>query len=268
MVNTEAIFLNRVRSALKRNPDEAHAFTDIIGNSGMAAQRRAAPSNFQDSDEPVALLEQLMAEGRRVNLNVCFFPDITQTAQAITHLIRHQESDQEGSQSVVAWDHPLLRQLALESLLASDNIPIHHAPLNLKPNSNHQDSSHPAQLKARFREQTAQALFGVTSADYCVAETATLVMKTRPGQARAVSLLPPVHIAVIHKDQVIPDLKTLYTYLDGDHHAQGLTNCLTFITGPSRTRDIEGVMVFGAHGPREVHLFVITGELASNRLDR
>ncbi len=268
MVNTETIFLKRVRSALRRKPAKPHAFRDIFGNPEMATRRHANLSGIQDADEQADLLEILMAEGRRVNLNVRIFADILKTAEAITHLILQQESEQDGSKSVVAWDHPLLRQLALESLLTPAGIPVHHAPLNLTPNSNRQDASTAAPLKTRFRKQTAQALFGITSADYCIAETATLVMKTRPGQARAVSLLPPVHIAVIHKDQVIPDLGTLYTHLDSDTHAEGLTNCLTFITGPSRTRDIEGVMVFGAHGPREVHLFVIDGAVSSSHLIR
>ncbi len=87
-------------------------------------------------------------------------------------------------------------------------------------------------------------------------------MKTLPGQARATSLVPSIHIAVIRLDQIITNLKELYTLLkqEPDFNRKGLTNCLTFISGPSKTADIEAVMVHGAHGPREVYLLVITGK--------
>ena len=111
-----------------------------------------------------------------------------------------------------------------------------------------------------IRQQVIDAYIGVTSADFCMAETATLVMRTRPGQARTVSLVPAIHIAVIKLNQVITDLKELYALLkwNPQERQQGLTNCLTFISGPSKTADIEATMVHGAHGPREVHIFVIT----------
>jgi len=88
-------------------------------------------------------------------------------------------------------------------------------------------------------------------------------MRTRPAEARTVSLLPTIHVAVIHKSQIIADLKTLYTILRWDPKAAatGLTNCMTFITGPSKTADIEAIMVAGVHGPREVYLYVVTDEM-------
>ena len=93
-----------------------------------------------------------------------------------------------------------------------------------------------------------------------MADSATMVMRTRSGQARTVSLLPSIHVAVIEFGQIIADLKELYALLKWDPHTckEGLTNCMTFISGPSKTADIEATMVHGAHGPREVHLFVVT----------
>jgi L-lactate dehydrogenase complex protein LldG len=95
-----------------------------------------------------------------------------------------------------------------------------------------------------------------------MADTATLVIRTRPGQARSISLLPAIHIAVIELDQIIADLKELYVLLKWDPQMskEGVTNCMTFISGPSKTADIEATMVHGAHGPREVYIFVITAE--------
>ena len=114
--------------------------------------------------------------------------------------------------------------------------------------------------KALLREKITHAFIGVTSADFCLADSATLVMKTRPGQARSVSLAPSIHVVVISLEQIIADLNELYAFLKYDtvHQKEGLTRCMTFITGPSKTADIEAIMVHGVHGPREVHLYVIT----------
>jgi L-lactate dehydrogenase complex protein LldG len=99
--------------------------------------------------------------------------------------------------------------------------------------------------------------------DFCLAENATLVLKTRPSQARAVSLVPSIHVAVIRLDQLLSNLGELNAALmrDPGQRPEGLTNCMTLITGPSKTADIELVMVHGAHGPRELHIYVITGEM-------
>ena len=85
---------------------------------------------------------------------------------------------------------------------------------------------------------------------------ASLVMRTRPGQPRSVSLVPSIHIAVLRLDQIILDLKELYALVQSD--ADGLTNCMTFVSGPSKTADVEATMVHGAHGPREVYIYVMT----------
>ena len=68
-----------------------------------------------------------------------------------------------------------------------------------------------------------------------------------------------IHVAVIELEQIIADLQELYVLLKKDpgEKADGLTNCMTFITGPSKTADIELTMIHGAHGPRELYLYVI-----------
>jgi L-lactate dehydrogenase complex protein LldG len=72
-------------------------------------------------------------------------------------------------------------------------------------------------------------------------------------------LVPSIHLAVITADRIVADFKELYAALRwGDpSHAVDLTNCLTFISGPSKTADIEATLVHGAHGPRALVLVVI-----------
>ena len=122
----------------------------------------------------------------------------------------------------------------------------------------------PLENRGCFRQQVIDAYIGLTSADFCMADTAALVMRTRPGQARSVSLVPSIHIAVIDIDQILANLKELVALLkwEDEYRTEGLTNCMTFISGPSKTADIEATMVHGAHGPREVYIYVITGSEA------
>jgi L-lactate dehydrogenase complex protein LldG len=158
---------------------------------------------------------------------------------------------------VAAWKHPLIQKLRLPEILANEKVPVHYTALTA-----HETNSLTIEAdQAKIRRQVIDSYIGVTSADYCVASTATLIMKARPGQARSVSLVPSIHVAVIELKQVISDLKELYSLLTQDplEKVEGLSNCMTCITGPSKTADIELYMVHGAHGPRELHLFVITG---------
>ncbi|MBT4090523.1 MAG: LUD domain-containing protein, partial [Deltaproteobacteria bacterium] len=73
---------------------------------------------------------------------------------------------------------------------------------------------------------------------------------------------PSIHMAVIELNQIIENLGEFYFLQKWDpiQKKEGLTNCMTLISGPSKTGDIELIMVHGAHGPCELHLFVITGE--------
>jgi L-lactate utilization protein LutC len=107
---------------------------------------------------------------------------------------------------------------------------------------------------ATLRAICATADVGITSADYALADTGTLVMLASPAEARLVSLLPPVHIAVVPIERVLSGLDELFTILP-DPAAE--TSSMVLITGPSRTADIEQILVRGVHGPGEIHVVVV-----------
>jgi L-lactate dehydrogenase complex protein LldG len=106
------------------------------------------------------------------------------------------------------------------------------------------------------RDTFFEADLGISGVACAIAETGTLVMASLPENPRSLSLLPPVHIAVVHRDQIVADLFDLFADLEADK-AQ-LPSCLTLITGPSKTGDIELKLVTGVHGPGEVHVVVLT----------
>jgi L-lactate dehydrogenase complex protein LldG len=109
------------------------------------------------------------------------------------------------------------------------------------------------------REAYFQADVGVTGVDYLIAETGSLVLFTGPDQPRSTSLLPPVHIAVAERAQLLPDLFDLFN-LQRAREGQDLPACVSIVTGPSKTGDIELKLVTGVHGPGEVHVVVIDGK--------
>ncbi len=87
----------------------------------------------------------------------------------------------------------------------------------------------------------------ITGVERAVAETGTLVCSSGPQRARGGSLIPPLHIALVRTTQIVPDL---YDCLAGCGAGPNLPANINLITGPSKTADIEGILVTGVHGPR------------------
>lgn len=105
-----------------------------------------------------------------------------------------------------------------------------------------------------LRAACATAAFGITSADYALADTGTFVMIASPQEARLVSLLPPVHIGVIPADRLLPNLDELFARVP---KPADQSSSMVLITGPSRTADIEQILVRGVHGPGEVYAVIV-----------
>jgi L-lactate dehydrogenase complex protein LldG len=103
-----------------------------------------------------------------------------------------------------------------------------------------------------LRDLCATCDIGITSADYALADTGTLVMLSSPQEARMISLLPPAHIAVVPRERILTGLDELFSVLP---HPAEASSSMVLITGPSRTADIEQILVRGVHGPG--HLTVV-----------
>ena len=104
------------------------------------------------------------------------------------------------------------------------------------------------------REPAASAAAGITEADYGLADTGSLVVFASATEARLLSLLPPAHIAVLRKERLLAGLDELFL-----KHPAPLadSSSLVLITGPSRTADIELILVRGVHGPGELHVVLV-----------
>jgi L-lactate utilization protein LutC len=107
-----------------------------------------------------------------------------------------------------------------------------------------------------LRDTFFQADLGISNVHRLIAETGTVVVASKPHDPRSLSLLPPVHIALADPSQILPDLFDLFDLfspVDGSEPAIP-PSCLSLITGPSKTGDIELRLVTGVHGPGEVHV--------------
>lgn len=107
--------------------------------------------------------------------------------------------------------------------------------------------------REELRDICSTAAVGITSADYALADTGTLVMLSSVEEARLISLLPPVHVAVVPIGRLLTGLDELLTMLPNPAR---VSSAMVFITGPSRTADIEQILVRGVHGPGEIHVVI------------
>lgn len=179
-------------------------------------------------DPPARFLEELEAlggYGKRVD-------DHEQAGGYVLSLARQREAG-----LLVRWDVEELGRLGVDG-------PLEEAGVEVAVWRGLED----------FREVAAEADIGLTTAEWAIAETGSLVIKGGPRKGRSVTLLPPAHVAVVPVDRVletVPDAIAKYA-TDG-----GVPANLTFHTGPSRTGDIEMTLSVGVHGPGEVHVVLV-----------
>ena len=105
-----------------------------------------------------------------------------------------------------------------------------------------------------LRARCAESSVGITSVDYALADTGSFVMLSSKKQPRLVSLLPPVHVAIFPSTAILSGLDELFTLLPNPAEQ---TSSMVLITGPSRTADIEQMLVRGVHGPGEIYAVIV-----------
>jgi len=98
---------------------------------------------------------------------------------------------------------------------------------------------------------------GISGCFCAIAETGTLLLLSSPQTPASVSLLPETHIAVVPVGRIVATMEDAFALLRAEHG--GLPRAVNFISGPSRTGDIEQTIVLGAHGPCRVHLILTEG---------
>lgn len=137
---------------------------------------------------------------------------------------------EQNIQKATIWDTPYLKQLGITDSLRSLGVEL------ISPNANKHDM--------------ALCDLGITEADYLLPETGTLVLRSSVEKPRGVSLLPRVHLAMIRPEMLRADMHQVFAEAKDTHY-------LVFITGPSRTADIELTVTLGVHGPKNLYVWMI-----------
>jgi len=99
----------------------------------------------------------------------------------------------------------------------------------------------------------------VTTCEALIAQTGSVLVTSRNCGGRAISILPPHHIVVASREQLLPDLLAAFALMRQKYGAH-YPSMISFITGPSRTGDIERILVLGAHGPKRLTILLMTGK--------
>lgn len=163
---------------------------------------------------------------------------------------------------VALSDGATLRGLGLREWLAGTGRPVvptlkEFIAEGLGPRDGAPDGGEVAALVERYRGLLLDAAVGITTADYALADTGTLVIASGGEQHRLISLLPPTHVCLLDPARVLPSLTHLLARLGGRFGApESAPKNVNCITGPSRTADIEQAITLGVHGPKSLHVIL------------
>jgi L-lactate dehydrogenase complex protein LldG len=221
--------LNKLRAARQPFPD------------APPRPKAYVPVTRLDDDTPTALRTRFVQELERLNGEVFTVRGDAAARDKVIELLQAHEA-----KSVLAWDFKHLPVKALDQALAEAGIEVHQPDIQ-------------GELHDEALEVYAAVPVGLTGADAAAATTGTLVVSTAPGKGRIPTVLPRVHIVVFHQRRIVPRLEDwVARQRDGDLATIRKSSNLSFISGPSRTADIEKNLVLGMHGPEQLQVIIKT----------
>ena len=238
----KAAFLDSVRRSLDRRPVAPDPAYPRLMDNVPSLQEEAQRIRSRLAETRPALLDRFadVAQARGWNVHRTSNPE-----NAMAHI--QSLADSLGVKSAVRSDQDVFGQVLVDASLEATGIIVTTV-------------SHSAdRSRESLRSSIIAADVGLTGADYAVAETGSVVVLPRKGLSRLVSVVPPVHLALVRPEDLVEDLDDLFLLRRLEYHEKGgdMGSYLNFITGPSRTADIEQTLVVGVHGPKEVHLVLL-----------
>jgi len=186
------------------------------------------------------LLAQLAETANQNGWKVLRAPSLDTAADYVRDVVRRLEA-----RSAVRTAHDILNRMKLDLRLADTGVALQVMAQGFGLD------------RAALRQKAIEADLGITGADYAIAETGSCVLIPRQGVSRLASLVPPVHVAVVERGQVLPSLDDLFTLRRDDFLSGNLGSYMNIISGPSRSADIEYTLITGVHGPGEVHMVLM-----------
>lgn len=234
-------FMTRVRTALRawQPPAESHP-------PPTAPATAPAPPT---ADAPTDLGARFAEALQTVGGSVYRATSLEDASQRVVEIIRAHEA-----RAIIVTRHPEVREVLPALASCGAQITVVGFPSGTTPTRAQRDAQ---------RAIMADADVVVSGADYAIAETGTLAMVAGPHNPRSATLLPPVHVAILDPACIAPTMLDLIARFKADHLHGGRLDVsgVTFISGPSRTGDIEQTLSVGVHGPGEVHVILLQRSL-------
>lgn len=237
---TRADFLHRIRTEVRRTPG---LFPASAAPKPDRPAEAAALVRRQMTERWPDALKRFTQEFERVSGAFHRVPRVEDVPGVVRAIARGKNATE-----LITWD-PRDLGTDLRQELEPDGFRVVPAPRDGQ-----------GDLARRYRELAARAQIGVTGADFVLAETGTLVLISGAGRPRSTSLLPETHVAIFGKDRLLETLEQVGVALEALHAgpAGSMSGAvINFITGPSRTADIELTLTRGVHGPKEVHAIFV-----------
>ena len=243
-------FLDNVRRALGRSPgatpDPPPGETALSSDSVSLLARVDTVAREAD-ERSEELLTELAESAARAGWVVARVGSPHEAGEYVVDLARSLEA-----RSALRSNHPVFERLGLDEFF--DGTGVDFGLMAIEAGG---DESQREEQRRSLRDRAVAADLGVTGVDYAIAETGSCAIVAGQGVSRVVSLLPPVHIAIVEKGQVLPTLDDLFTIRRKDTLDGTAGGYMNIISGPSRSGDIEQQLVVGVHGPREVHMVLL-----------
>ncbi len=238
-------FLASVREALGRADGPPADAYDVLSADLAALESQAAAVRERIAGELPALLARMADTAALRGWNVARCGGVEDALDYVVSLARRL-----GVASAARSEQPVFDTVPVDAALAGAGALVWPAVYE------------GAESRLTVRQRLAESGMGITGADYAIAETGSVIVLPRQGLSRLVSVVPPVHVAIVRPPDLLGTLDDLFTLRRLEYHRNGgdMGSYLNFITGPSRTADIEQTIVVGVHGPREVHLVLLDKE--------
>ena len=238
-------FRETVRAALGRQSGPPAEPYEVLIKELPEIEEQAQSARQRIAQERAELLDQLAETAVLRSWNVQRCDGVEDALGYVTWLVRHL-----GALSVARSQQPVFDTVPVDAAIAGAGGLCWPAVYDGPASRND------------VRQRLAESRMGITGVDYAIAETGSVVVVPRQGLSRLVSVVPPVHVAIVRPSDVVGTLDDLFTLRRLEYVRNGgeMGSYLNFITGPSRTADIEQTIVVGVHGPREVHMVLLNKE--------
>jgi L-lactate dehydrogenase complex protein LldG len=240
---SKEVVLSSVRKALTGDPQRSTEPTDLkawppLGRVLAGVEPADLVAKFEQEIESVA------ASAHRVS-------DRSEIGPLLGRIL-----DGTRASGVVLSRNPLLARLRLESILSHLDVPAWTWPAESPAAGLGEGQAG----EPGYREHCFSAAAGITGLDFALAESGSLVLTSATEGAQLSSLAPPIHIAFYLRSQVVETLEEVFQHFarsGGESSAGRGGRSIVFVTGTSRTADIEQILIRGVHGPRELHAVLV-----------